>query len=264
MKKILHQYYYLAFVTTLITIFTYQSIAADINYSYVLLVGIATHMTYNFHPLMKFSLQELNKEIRIWHIFYTLGLLIIGFITMYQASFYIWLALFIACILCICYFKKVFGFSLRDHYLTKPLTIGIVFGICTALIPYLQSGYLIMESLGLTLGRVFFVTVLAIIFDIGDVNQDQLEKTTTIPERFGVLKTKILCISLLVAAFIIESIGAWNFLIDLDGIVALCFSYFVTFMAILLSNTTRKSWFFTLFVDGIMALPLVFSYLIKL
>ncbi len=264
MKTILNQYYYLALVTALITIFTYLSIAAEINYLYALLVGIVTHMTYNFHPLMQFSLPELNKKIRIRYIFYVIGLLIIGFITIYNASFYIWVALFIVCVLSLAYFKKVFGFSLRDHYLTKPLTIGLVFGICTALIPYLQSGYLIMESLGLTLGRIFFVTVLAIIFDIGDVNQDQLEKTTTIPERFGVLKTKILCSSLLGAAGIIESIGAWNFLIDLEGIVALCFSYFVTFMAILFSNTKRKSWFFTLFVDGIMALPLVIFYLIKL
>lgn len=262
MKKIFDHYFYLSTVSVLITIFTFRSIAASTDYIYCLLVGFAVLTIYNFHPVFFKVDQSTTYKLN-----YSFGLPILILLSLVGiAAFKLTLPslmlLFMAFILCIGYFMKFYRWNLRSHYLTKPLTIGMVFGICTAAIPYIQSGYLVSESLFLSIGRILFITTLALIFDIGDVTQDKLEKNITIPSRWGMAKAKLFGATLLTLGFAIELWGAWNFLIDINGIVAIGFTYGITFLAVIFANPNRSWWYYEVFTDGIIGLPLIFLWIL--
>lgn len=263
MKKVFESYIFLSFLTFLITVFTFRSIAAETDYLYSLWIGFSTFYVYNFHSYIfggsHFNDKKEKYRFSLNSLF--VGLLFLVNLAELQISSIVLLSF--AGLFCLGYFANGFKFRLRSNYLSKPLTIGVVFGICTAAIPYLESGYLLSESIFLSLGRTLFVSTLALIFDMGDILQDRLERTTTFPAKWGLIKAKFFATFLLMASASIEIWGAWNFLIDLSGIVALGFTYLMTFVTIVYAKPERKWWYYELFVDGLLAMPLLILLLIQ-
>ncbi|MGB4840874.1 MAG: hypothetical protein WBP08_17845 [Saprospiraceae bacterium] len=254
----LHHFYHLALSICFLTAITYTCAGNKTDWKFSIWVSLATFLVYNFHDVLKFKNDEILKFVRtnILFTFLILASSLVGLLLMSQ-DFYQILFFATAIIFCIFYFRPniLWNKSGRDHFLLKPLLIGLVFGILTALIPYLQSGYNLSESLLLTLGRVSFVMSLAILFDIGDVIEDTGAHAETIPSRFGIKQSKVIAILLLIFSIIIEGYGAWIFLIEFPVFITFCIGYIFSFFLIIFSTAYRPSWYYLLLVDGMMMLP---------
>jgi 4-hydroxybenzoate polyprenyltransferase len=266
LDALLKKYLFLSLIVACLTYFTYLSTATLPNYGYILFSGIVTYILYNYHMLFRFDLNYLKQQ---WP--ETSGryiLLILCFITcvlLFRQTFAEILAFGFACILALGYFIPftTHNKSLRDFLWLKPLTIGAVFAILTATIPYHHGGYSWFESSQLSLGRLFFVASLAILFDIGDVVEDHLQKVKTLPQTYGTGKAKMIASIFLMLAALIEGYGAWTFLLEVHGIVSLLFTYMIAWTLLVFASDRRSWWYYLVLVDGVMGSPLLFFWMLK-
>lgn len=265
LQYIIKKYLFLSVIVASLTCFTYISVASVIRWDYVIASGLATFLLYNFHGLLSKDLITLRKNLE--GIQGNTIVLVTSMLCLY--ALFTWtmaenIILFVAGLLAFGYFVPFTSSnrSFRDFYWLKPLTIGAVYAILTALIPYHQSGYTWYESGWLSLGRLLFVGSLSIIFDIGDVVEDDLQKVKTIPQEYGRTKAKLIGSIFLILALIIESYGAWVFLIEVKGIVSLIFTYMVSWVLLIMANEYRKWWYFLFLVDGMMGLPWILAWLL--
>jgi 4-hydroxybenzoate polyprenyltransferase len=258
----LRQYYHLAICTFCITAFTYKSAAIDVHWVYVTWVAVVTYILYNFHYLFLCEKKQLYIEWKKNYLFPVklLVIIYIGFLQLKNIDSEI-PALLISFFLSIIYFRKTIlnSHALRQNYLLKPLIIGVVFAILTAYIPYLHAGYTVSESLFLSVARCTFIAALSLTFDIGDILEDTETPTVTLPQKVGIRTTKWVATILLLISGLIESYGAWIFLIEFPALIVLFFSYFFAWVLIIKSGSSRPSWYYLFLVDGTMAMPLLFS-----
>ncbi|MFZ1750903.1 MAG: hypothetical protein WAU01_11955 [Saprospiraceae bacterium] len=262
LKAYLHQYYHLSICTALLCAFTYQATVTQIHWTYCVWVGVATLVMYSFFVLFKLSFAQL-KAILINYPTRVIILPLVAMVGMIVVQFH-WvesIALVIAGTVSLFYFRPVFGtsFSLRAHFLLKPLSIGLVFALSTAFVPYIHSGYLIGESVILSTGRLCFIMALALIFDLGDVVIDQETQTIAMPQKLGVVPTKVVASIILLVGGLIELNGAWTFLLELPALLALLVTYFFSFVLIIISGPKKEDWFYLLVVDGMIGLPFLLT-----
>ena len=258
LSNYLHHYYHLSLSTCLLTAVTYLSAGNIIDWKYAVWTGLVTFLVYNYHSVLYTNIKDVNNFLKANVSFFCLILIsgIVGLILL-PKGLYPLVSFLISLIICLLYFRAdiVNLKPGRDHFFFKPLMIGLVFGILTALIPYLQSGYSIYESLQLTLGRVAFVMVLAIIFDIGQASEDKLSKEPTMPQKIGIFRTKIIATLLLSMAALSEGYGAWIFLIEFPLFMVFVITWIFTFLLILFAGPNKPSWYYFFLVDGLMLLP---------
>lgn len=265
LRYLVKNYIFLSLVVASLTYFTYLSTASIPNVGYILFTGIATYILYNYHTHFRFDSNHIkikwqnnSHKLLLISIFFIVGFILFS-MTIIESA-----VLALASLLALGYFipftaqKK----SLRDYFWIKPLTIGTVFAIITATLPYHNGGYSWFESSLLSLGRLFFVASLAIIFDIGDVAEDHLQKVKTIPQTYGVTTAKIMSSIFLLLSALIEGYGAWTFLIEIHGIVSLSITYFVVWVLLLMATEKRAWWYYLVLVDGVMGLPLVIFWVL--
>lgn len=261
LRYLVKNYIFLSLVVASLTAFTYLSTASLSDLRFILLAGVATFLLYNFHAL--FILDASYRKQR-WSETkgkaVLISLVAIGLILSLTLTFTEYLSFGFAGLLALAYFIPFTAQnkSLRDFLWLKPLTIGAVFAIITATIPYHHGGYSWHESSVLSLGRLFFVASLAILFDIGDVVEDDLQKVTTLPQTYGAKKAKLIATIFLLLAALIEGYGAWIFLLEVHGIVSLIFTYIIAWTLLLLANDRRSWWYYLVLVDGVMGLPFLF------
>jgi len=251
-------YFYLSFCTMCIACYTYQSVASEVNYLYVLSVGISVLFIYNCNYLLRFKVSELMdlkmaELAKIAVVFTVIALLLFAAVND-PVSILIYL---FTSLLCIGYFRPFLSNqrNLRDFIWLKPLVIGLVFSLATATIPYHESGYTWYESCWLSIGRLLFIASLAIVFDVGDMVEDKMKRVSTLPSQYGASSAKLMAVLFLMAGITIESYGAWIFLIELPAVVAMIFTGFFTFLCIILANQHRSRWFYLILVDGMIGLP---------
>jgi len=261
-KVYLKQYYHLAVCTFCITAFTYKSAAVPVHWYYSLWIGIITFILYNYRYLLTFDVNQLYVRCKRNAILPIIVFVVLCFGFFQTKNLIVEIpAWILAFLLSLFYFRKsIFNSkALRENYLLKPLIIGLVFAILTAYIPYLHAGYSISESILLSVSRVTFIAALALVFDIGDIQDDTESPTVTFPQRTSVLATKWVASILLLISGLIEAYGSWIFLIEFPALIALFFTYVFTWVLILKSGTTRPYWYYLFMVDGTMVMPLLFS-----
>ena len=260
----LNHYYHLSLCICLLTAVTFHYAGSNPDWKYSVWTGLATFLLYNYHSVLTLNKKELLSLVRTNIPFISLFILsgLVGLILLPHrlVAFGFFVS---ALIICILYFRRgiVNNKAGRDHYLLKPLMIGVVFGILTALMPYLQSGYSIYESILLTIGRVVFILVLAIIFDIGQVSEYEPTTEPTLPQKIGIVKTKIIAIFLLMIAAIIEGYGAWIFLLEFSVYMSFVIAWFFTFLLIIFAGPQKKKWYYLLLVDGMMLIPYFLAHI---
>jgi 4-hydroxybenzoate polyprenyltransferase len=260
----LNKYIHLALCTTLIIFFTFKSVGATTSWIFAVWAGVATLFLYNYHHVSAIKVESVPIFIRN-HTGLSLlsGVLLISGILIAGMEPQGIMALLSAFLLSFFYFipVTVHKITLRSYYILKPLTIGLVFGLITAFIPYLKSGYSWHESLFLTAGRCAFIIALSLLFDIGDIEKDAVSQTKTFVQRVGIRKTKIAASLLLSAAGIIEGYGAWIFLTDFHCFMALLITYILSWVLIIYAEPQSAAWYYLLLVDGMIGLPWVLSFL---
>jgi len=263
-KNYIYHYYHLSLATCLITALSFKATGNIIDWQYCIWVGLGTFLLYNYHYVLDLTKTDLIAFAKRNISF--LGVVIVYCITGLFLLPNLQLtipALIIAGILSLMYFRsiRILPLAGREYFWLKHIIIGLVFGILTAYVPYISSGYTFGESSFLMLGRVFFIGSLALVFDIGDISFDEKTNYTTLPQVIGIKNTKwVACLCLFVAA-LIEGWGAWTFLIDFPIFMALFLTCAVTCIIIWVTKKEYPKWFYLLVVDGLIMLPFVLSFL---
>lgn len=250
------QYYFLSSVVALLCSFTYVAIAVPPDYSYLLAVTLWTFFIYNDVSGLHVFKDILRKSHK--------SRLIIIFITIAWVTFQLSLTslffLFLAAFITFLYFFPVFHLKpLRQYGIWKPLFIGLVFSILTALIPMLQNLYTWQESIYPLLAIWFFVSGLALVFDIGDIDVDENENIGTWPKLVGTIKTKWLIIIMMMTAMLLMFYSAWVYLIEIPESVAFSISCLAGIAGAWKTHAKKSKLYFLFFIDGVMALPFIIS-----
>ncbi len=263
-SKYVRSYIHLAVCTSLLVSFSYQATATGTNWQYSLWAGLSVCLLYRYHDILPHGYRQWKAVLK-QHFILTLILLagMAGGLVFFSADWTMLLSYLVAALICFAYFVPVLPGNkmLRDHYIGKPVVIGLVFAILTAFYPYMQTGYSVSESIFLSLGRWSFIMALALLFDIGDVTQDALSPTTTLPQKRGIPFTKMTAYALLFFAAAAEGYGTWLYLIEFPALMSLLITYFLTGLLILFSGTKRNEAYYLILADGMLALPWFFSFI---
>lgn len=178
----------------------------------------------------------------------------------YQLSVTGLLFLSLAAIITFFYFFPVFSQrSFRQNGILKPFMIGVVFSILTVQIPMSENHYEWYEYIYPFTAMLLFVAGLALIFDIGDVETDESETIRTLPKMIGVFQTRLMITCLMSMAMLLMFYTAWIYLMDIPESVAFVLSGLAGLAGAWKASSKMQKNDYLLYIDGIMALPLLFS-----
>ncbi|HZG01486.1 MAG TPA: UbiA family prenyltransferase [Chitinophagales bacterium] len=154
--------------------------------------------------------------------------------------------------------------KLRNIWFFKTILLVLTWTFATVLLPYLQYDLSIYttEFALLFVKRLLLILALAVLFDIRDFDYDRADGVRTIPVMFGIMRSRRIILSLFVlvglvgmAQVVLSSGMGWPHLFAVAAFPAL--SYYIAVQGI----RQPTDYFYALFVDGIMALELVFLFL---
>lgn len=261
---IIEKYIFLAICTSGLTLFSYQSFGIAADFDYVVLVGLGTLVTYNYHEWLDKSYTELLQLIRSSS---GMILLVMSLVMLYLAMRLEWfeaMILLASGVLSMMYFIGMRGVlpTLRSLPWGKVIVIGLVFSLSTIVVPIISAGYGLLPIVLLSIARLLFIMALAISFDIGDQLVDYKEQSRTLPTAVGVRFAKWVALMALVTAIAIEGYWAYNFMIELPMMLALILTYIFSSILIFRSHRLQPRWYYLLLIDGMIGFPWFLSWLI--
>ncbi len=257
----------------------YISIAAGVicsglshllNYDQIFEIGLfvfsSTLSVYSFQRLVKYKLEEkreselnswLEKTIKIQIIYILLSAILSIYLYFFTLNAFEntkwWMAL--SLLLSILYAVKINGKSLRDVPYLKMHLIAIVW--CKALLfPVLLNNDYESTNLLFILIHYFLFIALCIPFDIRDLNFDD-SSLRTLPQVVGVNNSKLICI----VAFLFFAVGSILLKPNLIENYFYILSIFIAFIILSFATEKRKTFYYSILIDGIILL-LGFSYLL--
>ncbi len=144
--------------------------------------------------------------------------------------------------------------NLRQISGLKIYVIGLVWCAVTVLLPIIDNKIAItVDILITTLQRFVFVLILMIPFEIRDLQYDSL-KLSTIPQRIGIRKTKIIGVILLVVFFFLELFKDQT---STENVLVLGLFMLITMLFVLLARKNQTKYYSSFFVEGLPILWLV-------
>lgn len=154
--------------------------------------------------------------------------------------------------------------KLRNIWFFKTILLVATWTFTSVLLPYLQYDLNIYNTAFVLLfvKRLILISALAIVFDIRDFDYDRADNVKTIPVLFGIIRSRRMVFALFVIVGlvgIIQVLASENLhLIHLPAIVVFpVLSYY----AVNQSIRYPSDYFYSLFVDGVLALELVLLFL---
>jgi len=263
-KYYLESYIHLSICTAALTGFSFYALSIATLWQYVGFVGIGTFLIYNYHQVFKFSMTEWKTWLESKSFFIPLVLMILSIYLLLEQISYIYVPLSLALAGCMLYFVPVLKrrtITFRELTWIKIFLIGFVFSIMTVVIPAMTGTYTWGEILVMGLARMFFVAVLALAFDIGDMLSDGDTNTTTLPNKVGIRKTKWIGTFLIFVASMMEIYLAIVFIIEFPALMMMLITYFLTWIVLLKSSDSKSKYFYLFVVDGLIGLPFLLSFL---
>jgi len=154
--------------------------------------------------------------------------------------------------------KKIFleAGNLRAISGLKIYVIAFVWMCVTVIIPLLNEDYNLNNDVLIeAIQRYFYVIIAMLPFEIRDMRYDSL-KLSTIPQRIGIARTKIIGILLTVLVFLLEFFKDefW-----LNKTIVLGIICMLLLTSLLLSNINQKKYFSGFWVEGI---PILWAILV--
>ncbi|SDI10315.1 UbiA prenyltransferase family protein [Winogradskyella thalassocola] len=148
--------------------------------------------------------------------------------------------------------------NLRQVSGLKIYLIALIWMFTTVILPIVNHNVLINSDMMITsIQRFSYVLVLMLPFEIRDLNFDSL-KLATIPQKIGVVKTKIIGVILLVVFLILEFFK--DELIE-ESIIATLTITFITLLFLLFSNKNQSKYYSAFWVES---LPIVWLLILLL
>ncbi len=148
---------------------------------------------------------------------------------------------------------------LRDVGVTKPIVLGITWGLVTAWLPLIipNENYLSLnvDENGwlLILSRSMMVVALCVPFDVKDMAYDKATMAyPTLPVKFGVRASNYIAIGFSVLGLLLSLI--W---ISVDGwgnimVIAMCLSTIINCILLFKVRASSPEWYYTLVLDGLL------------
>ena len=253
----------ISFAAALLVFISFKEFSFNSYLEYTLFIFGSTLFTYNIQRLIKFRKRKyssfdararvLYKKLSIY--FSTIG----GGISIYfvfKIPFPVVLTLTLMGFLSLTYIlpfsitKKISG--LREVPFLKIYLIAFIWTITTAYIPvshFSDAG--LTSSMLFCFERFLFILAITIPFDIRDLRYDP-PNFKTIPQVFGVNKSKILAIAFLIICILIVSLQTFDLNVSLVYFTAAASAYIIASIFIWNSRETQNNLYFSGAIDGTM------------
>lgn len=230
----------------------------------------ATITGYNFvkyFGLAKFHHRSLASWLKVIQIFSFISFLVLVYYAFkLETKTLIWIAAFgiITFLYAIPFLPKHLFLdkqqNLRSISGLKIYVIALVWSGVTVLLPLLNNNYTLNYDVGITfLQRFIFVIVLMLPFEIRDMKYDSL-KLSTIPQRIGITKTKIIGVLLLVGFFVLEYLKDD---IHFNRALVKCIITLATLIFVMLAYKNQSKYYSAFWVEGIPIIWLVLLILMS-
>lgn len=154
--------------------------------------------------------------------------------------------------------------KLRNLWFFKTLLLVSTWTFTSVLLPYLQYDMNIYTTdfVLLFVKRLLLITALAIVFDIRDFDYDRADGVKTIPVLFGIMRSRRIMFALFVLVGlvgIVQVIASPH--LHAAHLIAVVVFPALSYYAVNQSIRYPTDYFYSLFVDGILALELVLLFL---
>lgn len=146
--------------------------------------------------------------------------------------------------------------NLRKYGLLKPFNIAFVFCCISIILPLLPTFDL--KILIYVIGQFSFIAALAMLFDIRDVDTDAETKLMTNPVKYGLKKSKLITVGLLMIYF-----GSSFFIKQPNFLIASLIVLGVSFLLTFLSHPSKHNYFYLFLVDGLIILQCLLFLLFR-
>ena len=238
------------------------NVGADLDF--ICFIFFATVTGYNFvkyFGLAKFHHRSLSSWLRVIQIFSFLcflGLIYFAFRLKDQTLIYFGVLGIITFLYAIPFLpKKIFmeGGNLRAISGLKIYVIAFVWTCVTVIIPLLNENYMLSNDVLIeSIQRYLYIVIAMLPFEIRDMKYDSL-KLSTIPQRIGINKTKIIGVLLIVLVFFMEFFKDefWLNKMIILGVICLLLLFFLIF-----SSVRQRNYYSGFWVEGI---PIVWAIL---
>jgi 4-hydroxybenzoate polyprenyltransferase len=145
--------------------------------------------------------------------------------------------------------------QLRRFGFVKPFIISMIWVVSCAIVPFIENDLINAKTLLYCLAQFFLIASLCVLFDIKDKIIDFNEGVNTYANTYGTKITKLTAFILTVFYFIIML-----FVFSSSSYILLNSIYFlIVANAILFSNDEKESFYYFLFVDGLLIIQLIIT-----
>lgn len=273
LHELVFRNYFIAMCAVSMVFTTYLLIGIPVHVThFTIFLACATFLLYNFH-IYSFHLDYSNigeffasfnaLNVKIYEQIVFVFVLLIAAINLFYLNEYVLMWFIPLAIFSLLYSMPLVGikrkFRIRESLFVKMPLLASVWSLATVIIPLAEQNIQLNSPLIVqqVICRFFFVFALCIPFEIRDLEVDKKENVKTLPLVFGVNRTRILGLILIVAEIVIHHYmpitPAGIFALDLSSVIALGW--------IFVKTRKRESYFYKLFVDGTMVLRFLFLYI---
>ena len=240
---------------------TYRLFSIPFNFannSYLLFILLSTYLQYNVQRGYMINQNNVHEERSQWLIKHkkilliTVGLSLL--IVLFLCNNLSWASIGImigAEVVSTLYYLQ--PFNLRRHGYIKPFLISSVWAISCSLVPLIENKLVTENSMFYVASQFCFISVLCLLFDIKDGENDYLSGVNTYVNKFGVKTTKVICL-------IFVSLGFTCFyLFNHEShflITSIILRLFII-ATVLFTNEKKHSFYFYLWVDGLLLLQTI-------
>jgi hypothetical protein len=246
---------HVAFATFALTKITLLQIGISEN-STAWFVFFSTLFSYNIIRFLRFNetvgwfqkwFNAYKKLLNIITIFSFLAVLYFGF----QIRFKALLILFPFAVFTIFYVFPIQKYALRNIAGLKLFLIAISWSGITVLFPLVQN-YMTLQSVDFIvfIQRFLFIVAITIPFDIRDVNYDS-DGLKTLPQRFGIYKSKLIAVMCLMIILIFE--GSL-ISVESERIIPLIITVLLSTVLLMKATKHQNKYYSAFFVE---ALPII-------
>ena len=248
---------FIAFCALSQVFLTYHLFPIPVNFennSYLLFVLLSTFLQYNvqrgYHivnqsrddsPRSQWTIK--NKKIML----YSLGISLITVLFLCNSLSALSIGIMVGAeIISTLYYLQ--PFNLRRHGYIKPFLISFVWVISCSLVPLIEYDLFTAHNVWFLASQFVFISVLCMLFDIKDNESDYLLGVNTYANKFGLATTKIICACLVLIGFTCF----YMFNSDSIFLIKSIFLRVILLTTILYTNDNRHSFFYYLWIDGLL------------
>lgn len=223
------------------------------NNSYLLFVFLSTYLQYNVQRGYLINANNVQTDRSQWLIkhkkklFISIAASLIIVLFLCNSLSYTSIAIMVGAeVLSTFYYLP--PFNLRKQGYIKPFLVSSIWVISCCLVPLIENNILTTNNMWFLLSQFFFITVLCLLFDLKDATDDFLNGVNTYANKFGELKTKLFSFMILVLA------GTCFYLYTKNSTLLLFTGvlYTITAITIFISNEKKHSFYYYLWIDGLM------------